>query len=40
MPARPEKLAGSLVLDRSVTVVTADAEFHATEGLVDIEWLR
>ena len=33
-------MAGALALDRSATLVTADPEFHAIEGLVTIEWLR
>jgi len=33
-------MAGALALDRSATLVTADPEFQAIEGLVSIEWLR
>jgi len=33
-------MAGALALDRDATLVTADPEFHAIEGLVTIEWLR
>jgi len=33
-------MAGALALVRSASLVAADPEFHAIEGLVTIEWLR